>query len=270
MVTFLFERLLTSYLQAEWDGRRYDGRIAPRSIGRRKDFWNRLIQAYRDLLIRDVLQGYKRQERDRLPGLHRPVLRGFRGRDGDLISSDPHRFPGIARFHRGRHAEGHGRRAAWSPASVVSRTARAVLRAGAVISNTAFKAGAFDMASAEKFCKLLVACAEERLPVVCFISSGGMQTMEGAGALFSMAAINDRLTRFVRDFDLPVIVFGFGDCTGGAQASFVTHPLVQTYYFSGASMPFAGQIVVCELPALGLPSRPTISVQRTGDPCRAS
>ena len=71
-----------------------------------------------------------------------------------------------------------------------------------------------------------------------------MQTKEGAGALFSMAAVNDRITRFVRDHDLPVIVFGFGDCTGGAQASFVTHPLVQTYYFSGTSMPFAGQLVV--------------------------
>ena len=43
-----------------------------------------------------------------------------------------------------------------------------------------------------------------------------------------MAAVNDRITRFVRDHDLPVIVFGYGDCTGGAQASFVTHPLVQT------------------------------------------
>ncbi|NQZ67613.1 MAG: ATP-grasp domain-containing protein, partial [Lentisphaeria bacterium] len=35
-----------------------------------------------------------------------------------------------------------------------------------------------------------------------------------------------------------------GDCTGGAQASMVTHPMVQTYYFSGTNMPFAGQIVV--------------------------
>jgi hypothetical protein len=43
-----------------------------------------------------------------------------------------------------------------------------------------------------------------------------------------------------------VLCFGFGDCTGGAQASFVTHPLVQTYYFSGCNMPFAGQIVVTE------------------------
>ena len=71
-----------------------------------------------------------------------------------------------------------------------------------------------------------------------------MQTKEGAAALFTMAVINDRITRFVRDNDLPIIIFGYGDCTGGAQASFVTHPLAQTYYFSGCSMPFAGQAVV--------------------------
>ena len=117
-------------------------------------------------------------------------------------------------------------------------------KVGVVMSNVQFQAGAFDMASAEKVIRLLLECAEQHLPVVCFISSGGMQTKEGAGALFSMAAVNDRITRFVRDHDLPMIVFGYGDCTGGAQASFVTHPLVQTYYWSGTSMPFAGQIVV--------------------------
>jgi hypothetical protein len=136
------------------------------------------------------------------------------------------------------------RRAASSPGSAGVKGINGGVRVGVVVSNVEFQAGSFDMASAEKFCRLLVECAEQHLPVVCFISSGGMQTKEGAGALFSMAAVNDRITRFVRDHDLPVIMFGFGDCTGGAQASFVTHPLAQTYYFSGTSMPFAGQIVV--------------------------
>ena len=40
------------------------------------------------------------------------------------------------------------------------------------------------------------------------------------------------------------LCFGYGDCTGGAQASFVTHPLAQTYYFTGTKMPFAGQTVI--------------------------
>ena len=47
------------------------------------------------------------------------------------------------------------------------------LRVGTVISNLDFSAGAFDMASAEKFCKLLVECAEQHLPIVCFIDTPG-------------------------------------------------------------------------------------------------
>ena len=243
VVTFLFERLLASYLQAERGGRRYDGRIAPRNIGRRKDFWNRLMQAYRDLQIRDVLQSSKRAAKLDPSAFVTHFFDDFQELNGDLISSDPHRFPGL------RLSIEKALQSGQPPCGVVTgigrfRNGEDGVNVGVVISNTAFKAGAFDMASAEKFCKLLVVCAERQLPVVSFISSGGMQTMEGAGALFSMAAVNDRITRFVRDFDLPVIVFGFGDCTGGAQASFVTHPLAHTCYFSGASLPFAGQIVV--------------------------
>ena len=243
VVTFLFEKLLGAYLQAEWDQKRYGGRIAPRNIGRRKDFWNRLIQAYRDLRIREVLQRHKRAGNTGFGAFVDAFFDDFEQHDGDLISSDPHRFPGLRLSIERALQKGE------PPCGVITGIGRFKnggdgLMVGAVISNTAFKAGAFDMASAEKFCKLLVACAERDLPVVCFISSGGMQTMEGAGALFSMAAVNDRITRFVRGFDLPVIAFGFGDCTGGAQASFVTHPLVHTCYFSGASIPFAGQIVV--------------------------
>ena len=43
-------------LQSEQDRRRYDGRISPRNIGRRKDFWNRLTIAYRDLRIQELLE----------------------------------------------------------------------------------------------------------------------------------------------------------------------------------------------------------------------
>ena len=106
------------------------------------------------------------------------------------------------------------------------------------------------MASCEKVCRLLDDCARLKLPVIFFISSAGMQTKEGGGSLFSMAIINERITRFVKDLDLPVLCFGFRDCTGGAQASFVTHLLVRTYFFSGSQIPFAGQLVVeSHLPA---------------------
>ena len=58
VVTHLFERLLVSYLNAERHKRRYEGRISPRNIGRRKDFWNRLTIAYRDLRIQQVLDAF--------------------------------------------------------------------------------------------------------------------------------------------------------------------------------------------------------------------
>ncbi len=242
VVTFLFERLLLSYLRSEWDGRRYDGRIAPRKIGR-KDFWNRLHIAYRDLRIQNTLAHFKSRRATAPQAFIDMFFSDFEELFADLLSSDPCEFPGLRQSIETALASNT------TPCGVITgigtfKDGNGGLRAGAVISNANFQAGAFDMASAEKFCKLLVACAEQNLPVICFISSGGMQTKEGAGSLFSMAAINDRVTRFVRDYDLPVIMFGFGDCTGGAQASFVTHPLAQTYYFSGASMPFAGQIVV--------------------------
>lgn len=242
VVTHLFDSLLSSYVTAEQGGKAYQGRIAPKNIGRRKDFWNRLNMAYNDLLLQNVLRANKNKNRFSYNDIIERYFDNWESRFDDLLSSDPCSFPGFRLSIEDALNKdlppcgiiaGYGTFKGESPA-----------RVGVLISNVSFQAGAFDMASAEKFCRLLVECAEQHLPVVCFISSGGMQTKEGAGALFSMAAVNDRITRFVRDHDLPVIVFGFGDCTGGAQASFVTHPLVQTYYFSGTSMPFAGQIVV--------------------------
>ena len=243
VVTFFFERLLISYVQAKREGRRYDGRISPRNIGRKKDFWNRLNIAYRDLLIQNALLQFKARRGTGHKAFVERFFDDFEEQHRDSLSTDPCQFPGL-RISIETALEQDS-----PPCGVITgigtfRDENGGLRMGTVISNPDFQAGAFDMASAEKFCKLLVTCAEQNLPLVCFVSSGGMQTKEGAGSLFSMAAINDRITRFVRDFDLPVIIFGHGDCTGGAQASFVTHPLVQTYYFSGASMPFAGQIVV--------------------------
>ena len=243
VATFFFERLLVSYVQAEREGRRYDGRISPRNIGRKKDFWNRLNIAYRDLLIQNALLRFKARRGTGHNAFVERFFEDFEEQQKDSLSTDPCQFPGLRISIESALEQGS------TPCGVIAgigtfRDENGGLRVGTVISNPDFQAGAFDMASAEKFCKLLVTCAEQNLPVVCFISSGGMQTKEGAGSLFSMAAINDRITRFVRDFDLPVIIFGHGDCTGGAQASFVTHPLVQTYYFSGASIPFAGQIVV--------------------------
>ncbi|MAA72536.1 MAG: carbamoyl-phosphate synthase large subunit [Bermanella sp.] len=253
IVTFFFDKLLAEFYESK-DGGNYNGRINPYSIGRKKDFWNRLTIAYFDLLIQDVLDDVKKQRTTPSQAFVDRFFNDFEEINDHLMTADPVQFPGF------RSAIEKALTEEITPCGVITGFGTIQIgdesrRVGTLISNLDFQAGAFDMASAEKFCKLLVECARHNYPVICFVSSGGMQTKEGASALFSMSVVNDRITRFVRDNDLPIVVFGYGDCTGGAQASFVTHPMVQTFYFSGTNMPFAGQIVVPSY----LPSTATLS-----------
>ncbi len=243
VVSFFFEKLLPEYYLSRESGRRYEGKIEPMRIGRRKDFWNRLTIAYRDLLFHEALTREKKSGRTTMKSLIGKYVDNFTELNGTLMSANPVNFPTFRPTIETALNKGV------QPCGLITgigefKTDEGRYRAGIVVSNLAFQVGCIDSSDCTRFCKLLVECAIQRLPVICFISSGGMQTKEGAAALFTMAVVNDRITRFIRDHDLPIIMFGFGDCTGGAQASFVTHPLVQTYYFSGTSMPFAGQAVV--------------------------
>ena len=255
ILTHLFEKIIPSYYNSSEDASQYNGAINPARIGRRKDFWNRLTMGYQDLLIQGVLRTEKNKRNNDYQAILDKFFTNFRESKADLMTANLLEFPGF----RLSVEDALDRKI--KPCGLITGVGEFKLesgeaqRVGVAVSNLSFQAGAFDMASAEKFCALLVKCAKQHLPVVAFISSGGMQTKEGAAALFSMAVVNDRITRFIRDNDLPVLMFGYGDCTGGAQASFVTHPLVQTYYFSGTNMPFAGQMVV---PAY-LPSTSTLS-----------
>ena len=248
ILSYYFSNLLPSYYAAQRGEKRFDGKINPRHIGI-KDFWNRLNQAYSDLLIQNLLAENKKTTPIHPQQVIDLVFTNFESLNDDLMSPDPVHFPGY------RQSIERALENKIPPVGVLTGLADfkhngVASRVGVVVSNTRFQAGAFDMASGEKVCKLLVECAVNKLPVVMFISSGGMQTKEGAGSLFSMAVVNDRITRFVKDFDLPIICFGFRDCTGGAQASFVTHRLVKSFYLSGCVMPFAGQRVVpSHLPA---------------------
>ncbi|WP_025821775.1 ATP-binding protein [Shewanella marina] len=254
ILTYFFERLLPEYFDSEQDTAKYTGAINPVRIGRRKDFWNRLTMGYQDLLIQKVLRDEKATGKMTWQNVIAEYFTQFDELNADKMSANSLNFPGFRLSIEDALDKGI------RPCGLITGLADfdhdgKQMRVGVAVSNTAFQAGAFDMASAEKLSALLIECAKRRLPVICFISSGGMQTKEGAAALFSMAVVNDRITRFVRDNELPVLMFGYGDCTGGAQASFVTHPLVQTYYLSGTNMPFAGQMVV---PAY-LPSTATLS-----------
>ena len=263
LVRYYFSGLLPSLHEAQQNKGRFQGKITPRNIGI-KDFWNRLDQSYKDLLIQNLLREYKNSIISSSKVIEH-FFKDFKELYGDRITSNPVKFPGF------RDAIEQALDNGVTPCGVVTglgtficeedvetvkgkkssaKKQKTSYRVGLVVSNVEFQAGAFDMASCEKVCRLLDDCARLKLPVIFFISSAGMQTKEGGGSLFSMAIINERITRFVKDLDLPVLCFGFRDCTGGAQASFVTHLLVRTYYFSGSQIPFAGQLVVeSHLPA---------------------
>ncbi len=249
VITDIFCRLLPQHFRAETHPGSYTGRINPRRIGPKKDFWNRLAVAYRDLLIQEVLEEYKKKGRIPVQRVIDRFFTEFHEMDANVMTADPRGFPGF----RASIEDALNKKI--PPCGAVTGLARFSgpdldCRVGVLVSNLEFQAGAFDMAATEKLCRLLTHCARQHLPLIGFVSSGGMQTKEGAGGLFPMAVVNALITRFVRDHDLPVIIFGFGDCTGGAQAGFVTHPLVHSWYFSGTNMPFAGQIVVpSHLPA---------------------
>ncbi|MBF0238857.1 MAG: ATP-grasp domain-containing protein, partial [SAR324 cluster bacterium] len=241
LVSYYFSNLLPGLHRSQSENVPFDGRITPKNIGIR-DFWNRLDRAYKDLLIFNLLREYKKTA-IAPDTIIQEFFTDFKETYQDLMTSDPVRFPGFRKSIE-KAIDSQIRPCGVITGMATYEDGNLQRKVGLVVSNSLFQAGAFDMASGEKVCKLLVDCAEQKLPVVMFISSGGMQTKEGPGSLFSMAVVNDRITRFVKDHDLPVICFGFRDCTGGSQASFVTHILVRTYYLSGSVMPFAGQLVV--------------------------
>ena len=244
LITHFFEVLVPRFIEAQKTGKVYVGQINPGRIGKRKDFWNQLNIAYQDLLVQRVLNFYKKQKLTSVAALKEALFEEFEETNANIMTANPVSFPGF------RQSIEKSLKNEITPCGVITGIAQIKLndgktaKVGAVISNVNFQAGAFDMAGADKLCALMIDCAKQGLPIVAFVSSGGMQTKEGPNSLFSMAITNDRLTHFISEIGLPVVVFGFGDCTGGSQASFVTHPLVHTYYFSGADIPFAGRVVV--------------------------
>jgi len=256
LITYFFETLVPRLIESQMSGKAYNGQINPGRIGKRKDFWNQLNIAYQDLMVQRVLTSYKRQKLTTVDAFKENLFTEFVETNANKMTANPVSFPGF------RQSIEKALNNDVTPCGVVTGIGQIKLdqsgntaKVGVVISNVAFQAGAFDMAGAEKLCALMVDCANQSLPIVCFVSSGGMQTKEGPCSLFSMAIVNDRITNFTAETGMPIVVFGFGDCTGGSQASFVTHPLVHTYYLSGADIPFAGRVVVPSF----LPSMATIA-----------
>ena len=263
VASYFFEKLYPEMFECKKENKTFSGQFNPVFIGRRKDFWNRLNQAIQDIRIQSILNEIKPSANFTPHALINTLFHDFMELDGRITTANPKRFPGFGEAIVRQQANADLN----STSGLITGTAEFAIGdefepVGLFVSNHTFQAGAFDMSSAERLCRLLAYCGEYSLPVIGFISSGGMQTKEGASALFSMAVVNDQINRFVSDLGLPLLLFGYGDCTGGAQASLVTHPLVDTYYFSGTNMPFAGRIVVPEY----LPVTATLSNYLVSEP----
>ena len=178
------------YLQSEKDRRRYDGRISPRAIGRRKDFWNRLTIAYRDLRIQELVEVYKGRKATGYKAVMEAFFTDFEELYGDLPSSDPCEFPGFrisieCAQEQGtavRHRHGIG---TFNDGAADSCRRRHFQHR---LSSRRVRYGE------RKFCKLLVDCAERELPVIGFISSGHADERGRGSALFRWR-LNDRITR---------------------------------------------------------------------------
>ncbi|WP_282167702.1 carboxyl transferase domain-containing protein, partial [Shewanella japonica] len=166
ILTYFFERLLPEYFDSEEDHSKYTGAINPVRIGRRKDFWNRLTMGYQDLLIQKVLRDEKRQGKMGWESVIAKFFTEFEELNGDKMSANQLNFPGFRLSIEDALDKGI------RPCGLITGLAdfehgESKLRVGVAVSNIAFQAGAFDMASAEKFSALLIECAKRKLPVVC-------------------------------------------------------------------------------------------------------
>ena len=158
VVSFFFEKLLPEYYASKNSGKRYEGKIEPVRIGRRKDFWNRLNIAYRDLLFHEQLTREKRSNRTTYETLLEKYVNNFTELNGTLMSANPVAFPTF------RPSIESALKNNIRPSGLITglgdfTTEKGCYRVGLVMSNVAFQAGSIDNSDCVRFCKLLVECA---------------------------------------------------------------------------------------------------------------
>ena len=93
VVRYYFSGLLPSLYAAQQGKGKFQGKITPRNIGI-KDFWNRLDQSYKDLLINNLLREYKSTviTSSKVIGHY---FKDFKELHADRITSNPAKFPGF-------------------------------------------------------------------------------------------------------------------------------------------------------------------------------
>lgn len=238
----VMEAILTTNIPSLYQSK-YKAKITPKNTS--EDYWIKLDRAYKDTIISNILDRVKKEKKHIIVDDILQFFSGFSELDRDIVSINPTNFPEFSRSII-KSLKGKYYNALISGTAYFKDKQDQSIKVGLIISNSTFQAGSTDMASGEKFARAFSYFGQNNLPVIMFISSGGMQTKEGTGSLFTMSIANDAINKYLEYADLPVICFPFRDCTGGAQASFVTHPDIHTFYLSGTELPFAGARVVPE------------------------
>ena len=77
LITFFFETLIPEFLNSQLQGKPFEGRINPVRIGKRKDFWNQLTIAYKDLRVQRILEGFKREKKSTVHAFQERIFQQF-------------------------------------------------------------------------------------------------------------------------------------------------------------------------------------------------
>ena len=93
VVRYYFSGLLPSLYASQQGKGKFQGKITPRNIGI-KDFWNRLDQSYKDLLIKNLLREYKSTVITSNKVIEN-YFKNFKELYADRITSNPVKFPGF-------------------------------------------------------------------------------------------------------------------------------------------------------------------------------
>ena len=175
------------------------------------------------------------------------ISNNFKELNSDLISANNLRFPGFEQSILKNIQNNKIKfKSGLTTGILTTKVDDEDFKFGIAVSNPQFQAGAIDQSAGAKIGFLLEECSKKHLPVVFFLSTGGMNTKDGVGGLESMAVNDMQITEFRKTTKLPIVMIGYGNSVGGTQAAHMTHPDVITTYLTGTDILFAGQAVVPE------------------------
>ena len=166
---------------------KFEGRIEPMRIGRRKDFWNRLTLAYRDLLFNEMLNLENRSKKMSAETIIKKFVQNFEEMNETLMSSNPCSFPTF------RPSIESALKSGVKPYGLITGigdfvTENGCYKVGLVLSNVAFQAGSIDNSDCARFFLQFASrmCSSQIAGYLLYLLWWHADK-EGAAALFTMA-----------------------------------------------------------------------------------